>query len=84
MVLKTNAVVHRSDEVWSKKDRAEIQQIVKHLRQAYAERHTEAVSEYHQAERAANRALHEVHRLEKHLHHIDEFCKKNNIILKEE
>lgn len=83
MVLKINAVPHHTEEVLDDKDRAEIHRIIVDLRQTYVERHTEALSEYHQAEREANRALHEVNRIERHLNRIKDFCQKNNIPLEE-
>ena len=84
MVLKTSAAPHHTEEVFDEKDRDEIHRIIADLRQTYLERHTEALSEYHKKEREANRALHEVNRVEKHLERIDEFCKKNDIPLTEE
>ncbi|MES2631281.1 MAG: hypothetical protein V4611_04980 [Patescibacteria group bacterium] len=84
MVLKTSTVPHHTEEVLDEKDRAEIHRIIADLRQTYIERHTEALSTYDQAEREANRALHEVHRVEKHLERIKDFCKKNGIPLEEE
>jgi hypothetical protein len=83
MVLITNTVPHHTEEVLDEKDRAEIHRIIADLRQTYVERHTEALGEYHQAQRTANRALHEVNRVEKHLERIKDFCKKNNIPLEE-
>lgn len=84
MVLKTSVAPHHSDEMLDEKDRVEIHRIIADLRQTYLERHTEALGEYHQAERAANRALHEVNRVEKHLERIKDFCQKNNIPLENE
>jgi len=79
MVLKTSVTPHLTEEVFDEKDRDEIHRIIADLRQTYLERHTEALSEYHQKERESNRALHEVNRVEKHLERINEFCKKNDI-----
>jgi hypothetical protein len=79
MVLKTSTVPHHTEEVFDEKDREEIHRIIADLRQTYLERHTEALSEYHKREREANRALHEVNRVERHLERIDDFCKKNDI-----
>ena len=79
MVLKTSRVPHQTEEVFDERDREEIHRIIADLRQTYFQRHTEALSNYHKIEREANRALHEVNRIEKHLERIDEFCIKNNI-----
>lgn len=84
MVLKTSTIPRHTEEVLDAKDRDEIHRIIADLRQTYIERHTEALSAYHQAERQANRALHEVNRVEKHLERIKDFCQKNNIPLEEE
>ncbi len=84
MVLKTKVVPHHTKEVLDEKDRAEIHRIIADLRQTYIERHTEALSDYHKIEREANRALHEVNRVERHLDRIKDFCKKNGIPLEEE
>jgi len=81
MVLKTNAPPHRAEETFDEKDRAEIHRIITELRHDYIVRHTEALAAYNKAEREANRKLHEVERLEKHLIRIEVFCKKNNIPL---
>lgn len=79
MVFKTNVVPHHTEEVFDERDREEIHRIIADLRHTYFERHTEALSNYHKIEREANRALHEVKRVEKHLERIDDFCKKNDI-----
>jgi len=84
MVLKTTTAPHHTEEVLDEKDRDEIHRIIADLRQTYVERHTAALSDYHQAQRTANRALHEVNRVEKHLERIKDFCQKNNIPLEEE
>lgn len=84
MVLKTNAPPRRIEEEFDEKDRSEIHRIISELRQTYIEQHTEALTEYNKAERLANRKLHEVNRLEKHLERIEDFCKKNNIPLEGE
>lgn len=81
MVLKTNTVPHRIEEAFDERDRDEIHRIIVELRHDYLERHTEALAEYNKTEREANRKLHEVNRLEKHLQRIEDFCKKNNIPL---
>lgn len=81
MVLKTNAPPHRAEEEFDEKDRAEIHRIITELRHDYLQRHDEALAEYNKAEREANRKLHEVDRLEKHLQRIEIFCKNNNIPL---
>lgn len=81
MVLKTNAPPHRIEESFDEKDRAEIHRIITELRHDYLVRHDEALAAYNQAEREANRKLHEVDRLEKHLARIELFCKNNNIPL---
>ncbi len=83
MVLTTKTVPHHTDEILDEKDRAEIHRIIADLRHTYIERHAEALGEYHQAQRKANRALHEVTRVEKHLERIKDFCKKNNIPLED-
>ena len=69
------------EEVLDEKDRTEIHRIITELRHTYLERHTEALAEYHKAERETNRKLHEVNRIERHLERIEDFCKKNNIPL---
>lgn len=84
MVLKTNAPPHRTDEEFDEKDRTEIHRIISELRHTYIEQHTEALTTYNKAERDANRKLHEVTRLEKHIERIEAFCKKNNIPLESE
>jgi hypothetical protein len=84
MVLKTNAPPRRIEEEFDEKDRTEIHRIISELRHTYIEQHTEALNEYNKAEREANRKLHEVDRLEKHLGRIEDFCKKNNIPLENE
>lgn len=81
MVLQTHGVVYRTEESFDDKDREEIHRIISDLRHTYLERHTEALTSYHKAEREANRKLHEVNRIERHLARIEEFCKKNNIPL---
>jgi hypothetical protein len=81
MVLKTNTLPHRVEETFDDKDRDEIHRIITELRHDYLERHTEALADYNKAAREANRKLHEVDRLEKHLQRIEDFCKKNNIPL---
>jgi len=81
MTLRTNAPPHRLEEEFDEKDREEINRIISELRHTYLERHTEALTEYNKAEREANRKLHEVDRLEKHLKRIEDFCNKNNIPL---
>lgn len=81
MVLQTNVQPRIVEETFDEKDRDEIHRIISELRHDYLERHTEALAEYNKTEREANRKLHEVNRLEKHLMRIEEFCKKNNIPL---
>ena len=81
MVLKTKAPPRRIEEEFDEKDRSEIHRIISELRHTYIEQHTEALTEYNKVERLANRKLHEVNRLEKHLERIEDFCKKNNIPL---
>jgi phosphoribosylanthranilate isomerase len=81
MVLITKAPPKRSEETFDNKDREEIHRIITGLRHDYLQRHTEALAEFHKAERESNRKLHEVDRLEKHLQRIEEFCKNNNIPL---
>ena len=81
MVLKTEDVVQRIEETFDDKDREEIHRIITELRHTYLERHTEALTQFHKAEREANRKLHEVNRMERHLARIEEFCKNNNIPL---
>ena len=81
MVLKTNAPPRRMEESFDEKDRDEIHRIITELRHDYLVRHSEALAAYNQAEREANRKLHEVDRLEKHLARIELFCKNNNIPL---
>jgi len=81
MAVKTFGVPHRTEDTFDEKDRTEIHRIITELRHNYLERHTEALTGYHKAEREANRKLHEVHRIEKHLERIEAFCKKNNIPL---
>ena len=79
MALVTKAPPHRTEETFNDKDRAEIHQIITKLRHDYLQRHTEALAAYHQAEREANKRLHEVERLERHLQRIEVFCKDNDI-----
>lgn len=81
MVLITKAPPHRTKDEFDDKDRAEIHRIITELRHDYLKRHTEALAAYNKAEREANRKLHEVDRLEKHLQRIEVFCKNNNIPL---
>ena len=81
MVLQTHGDIHRVEETFDEKDREEIHRIITDLRHTYLERHTEALTAYHKAEREANRRQHEVNRLERHLQRIEDFCKKNNIPL---
>lgn len=81
MVLITKAPPRRQEETLDSKDREEIHRIITELRHDYLQRHTEALAEYHKAERESNRKLHEVERLEKHLQRIEVFCKENNIPL---
>jgi len=83
MVLNTSAPPRRIEEEFDEKDRSEIHRIISELRHTYIEQHTEALTEYNKVERLANRKLHEVNRLEKHLQRIEDFCKKNNIPLVE-
>ncbi|MDB5163258.1 MAG: hypothetical protein JWO54_125 [Candidatus Saccharibacteria bacterium] len=79
MVIKTAIVPHHTEEVLDEQDREEVHRMIIALRQSYVERHTEALSTYHKIERDANRALHEVNRVERHLERINEFCNKNGI-----
>ena len=81
MGVKTFGVPHRTEETFDEKDRTEIHRIISDLRHTYLERHTEALAKFNKAQREANRRLHEVDRIEKHLGRIEEFCKKNNIPL---
>ncbi|MFZ1250307.1 MAG: hypothetical protein WAR37_02580 [Candidatus Microsaccharimonas sp.] len=81
MSLSVKAPPHRLEEEFDEKDREEIHRIILELRHDYLERHTEALAEYNKIEREANRKLHAVDRLEKHLQRIDDFCKRNNIPL---
>lgn len=81
MALQTHGTPQRLKEVFDDKDRAEIHRIISELRHDYLERHTEALVAYNKAEREANRKLHEVDRLEKHLKRIEDFCNNNNIPL---
>jgi len=81
MTIKTSAPPRRIEEEFDDKDREEINRIISELRHTYIERHTEALAEYNKAEREANRKLHEVDRIERHLTRIEDFCKKNNIPL---
>ena len=84
MVLNTSAPPRRIEEEFDEKDRSEIHRIISELRHTYIEQHTEALTEYNKVERLANRKLHEVNRLEKHLQRIEDFCKKNNVALDNE
>lgn len=79
--MSVQTQTQRAEETFDDKDREEIHRIITDLRHTYLERHTEALTEYHKAERQANRKLHEVNRLERHLARIEDFCKKNNIPL---
>lgn len=79
MILQRQIQSHRTEETFDEKDRDEIHRIITELRHTYLERHTEALANYHKAEREANRKLHEVNRIEKHLARIERFCKENNI-----
>ena len=81
MALQIPRTPHQTKETFDENDREEIHRIISDLRHTYLERHTEALSNYHKAERETNRKLHEVHRIERHLERIEEFCKKNNIPL---
>jgi isochorismate hydrolase len=81
MAVKTFGVPHRTEETFDEKDRAEIHRIISDLRHTYLERHIEALAQYDKAAREANRKLHEVQRIEKHLQRIEDFCKNNNIPL---
>jgi isochorismate hydrolase len=80
-MAKIQGALHRTEETFDEKDRTEIHRIITDLRHTYLERHTEALADYHKVEREANRKLHEVNRIEKHLARIEAFCKKNNIPL---
>lgn len=81
MAIVTKAPPHRTKETFDEKDRAEIHRIITELRHDYLLRHADALAAYNQAEREANRRLHEVERLEKHLQRIEVFCKENDIPL---
>jgi hypothetical protein len=81
MVLQARGITHQTEESFDDMDREEIHRIITDLRHTYLERHTQALTEYHKAERQANRRLHEVNRIERHLARIEAFCKKNNIPL---
>lgn len=81
MVLKTKSTPRQLEDVLDEKDRTEIHRIITELRHTYLERHTEALADYNKTEREANRKLHEVTRLERHLGRIEDFCKKNDIPL---
>lgn len=81
MSLKIKNPPDLVEEVLDEKDRTEIHRTITELRHTYLEQHTEALADYHQAERQANRKLHEVHRIERHLGRIEDFCNKNNIPL---
>jgi len=81
MAIKTSIIPHQTKEEFDDKDREEIHRIISELRHDYLERHTEALADYNKIAREANRKLHEVDRLEKHLKRIDDYCKENNIPL---
>jgi hypothetical protein len=81
MKLTTFGVPHRTEETFNESDRSEIHRIITDLRHTYLERHTEALAQYNKIAREANRKLHEVDRLEKHLKRIETFCETNNIPL---
>jgi hypothetical protein len=81
MTKQTSIPVQKTEEPFTDTDREEIHRIITDLRHTYLERHTEALVAYHKAEREVNRKQHEVHRIEKHLERIENFCKENNIPL---
>ena len=53
--------------------------IARALRAQYASLLADALRRFAAMERQRTRASHEVHRLEKHLAKIDEFCRTNNV-----
>ena len=54
-------------------------EIARALRAQYATQLGDALRRYAAIEQQRTRASHEVHRLEKHLAKIDQFCTENNI-----
>ncbi len=64
-------------------DRTAIQLIVSDLRANYRDRLLQASKEFNDAQRELTRKQHEVHRLERHLKRIDDFCEKNNVTTEE-
>lgn len=81
MTIATQTAPRRLEEAFDGKDREEIRRIINNLHDTYEERLHHAQHDYHQAQRSANRASHEVHRLERHLDRITTFCNKHNIEL---
>lgn len=63
----------------TKSDTRGADEIARALRAEYAEQLAKALRRFAAVERQRTRASHEVHRLEKHLAKIDEFCRTNNV-----
>lgn len=84
MAIRTQTVPRQPEEALDEQDRSKIHDIIAELRRSYHTRLSEAVFEHNQAERQVNRARHEIHRLERHLERINDFCKKHNIPLDEQ
>lgn len=71
------------DETFDDKDRSEIHGMIAALRKSYTDRLSEAALEFHRAQRAVNRASHEVTRIERHIERIDGFIAKHKIVMEE-
>ncbi len=74
MAILTAVKPKRTEDTFSTKDIAEISRIIQSTHSIYTR-------QLHEAQRGVNRAIHEQHRLERHLTRIEDFCKKNNISL---
>lgn len=84
MAIKTKVSPRRREDTFLGKDRDEVDRIVRNMRRAYVDQLHEATFRYHQAQRQANRAAHEQHRIERHLERINAFCKQHNIPVTDE
>lgn len=71
------------DETFGDKDRSEIHGMIATLRRSYTDRLSETALEFHRAQRAVNRASHEITRLERHIERIDGFIARHNITMEE-
>lgn len=77
--MRVHTQPHAVEKTLDQNDQARAQQIIQDLRQTYADRLHNELLEFHRAQRALNRASHEVRRLEKHIARIDTFIGTHDV-----